>query len=104
MNDYAIVIQEFFIKRTEDYLNTVGREVLGIEHYWLRFEFAKGRGQIHAHILVILKKEIQRRIQDRVNAANGNREREAKELSHWAADQFGMTSEISSSESAPAQR
>ena len=51
VNDYAVVIQEFFIRRTEDYLSAVGKEVLGIEYYWLRFEFAKGRGQIHAHIL-----------------------------------------------------
>ena len=104
VNDYAIVVQEFFIKRTEDYLNTVGRTVLGIEHYWLRFEFAKGRGQIHAHILVILRKEIQMRIQERVIAANGNREREAKAVSDWAKDQFGMTSEISSSISSCTQR
>ena len=89
--DYAIVVQEFFIRRTEDYLNTVGRDLLGIEHYWCRFEFAKGRGQIHAHILVILSKKIQARIQERVDMAKGNREREAKYVSEWAKQQFGMT-------------
>ena len=77
----------------EDYLNTVGRDVLGIEHYWCRFEFAKGRGQIHAHILVILKKEIQNQIQEQVDAANGNRQREAKAVSDWAKSQFGKTAE-----------
>lgn len=91
VNEYAIVVQEFFIKRTEDYLNTVGRHVFGIEHYWCRFEFAKGRGQIHAHILVILSKSIQARIQERVDLAKGNREREAKYVSDWANEQFGMT-------------
>lgn len=94
VNDYAVVVQEFFIRRTEDYLNTVGREVLGIEHYWLRFEFAKGRGQIHAHALVILKKEIQEKIQRQVNSAKGNREMEAKILANWARRQFGMTAEL----------
>ena len=93
VNDYSVVIQEFFIKRTDDYLNTVGRDVLGIEHYWCRFEFAKGRGQIHAHILVILKKDIQNQIQEQVDAANGNRQREAKAVSDWAKSQFGMTAE-----------
>ena len=34
VNDYSIVIQEFFIKRVEDYLNTVGKELFEIEHYW----------------------------------------------------------------------
>lgn len=94
VNDYAIVVQEFFIRRTEDYLNTVGRKVLGIEYYWLRYEFAKGRGQIHAHILVILNKSIQKRIQEEVNGANGCRDREAKAIASWARKQFGMTAEI----------
>jgi len=94
VNDYAVVIQEFFIRRTEDCLNTVGRDVLGIEHYWLRFEFAKGRGQIHAHIVATLKKEIQNEIQDQVNSARGNRGREAEMMSDWADRQFGMTVKI----------
>ena len=93
INDYSVVVQEFFIRRTEDYLNTVGRDVLGIKHYWCRFEFAKGRGQIHAHILVILAKDSQNRIQEQVNAANGNREKEAKLVAEWAKKQFGMTAE-----------
>lgn len=93
VNDYAIVIQEFFIHRTEDYLNTIGRDVLGIEHYWLRFEFAKGRGQIHAHILVMLKKNLQARIQEQVDAAKGNREKEAQAVAKWAQKQFGMTAQ-----------
>jgi len=97
VNDYAVVIQEFFIHRTEDYLKTVGREVLGIEHYWCRFEFAKGRGQIHAHILVILRKGIQNKIQEKVNTANGNRAKEAKLVGEWAKSQFGMTAELNES-------
>jgi hypothetical protein len=94
VNDYAVVIQEFFIHRTEDYLKTVGREVLGIEYYWCRFEFAKGRGQIHAHILVILRKNIQNNIQEKVSSANGNRTKEAELISEWAKSQFGMTAEL----------
>ena len=52
-NDYAIVIQEYFQKRTEIWLKTVGKAVFGIDHYWVRYEFAPGRGQIHAHLLAI---------------------------------------------------
>ena len=101
INDYAVVVQEFFIRRTEDYLNTVGRDVLGIKHYWCRFEFAKGRGQIHAHVLVILEKDIQNKIQEQVNAANGNREKEAKLVAEWAKKQFGMTAEHTEPSSNP---
>ena len=91
VNDYSIVVQQFFIKRTEDFLNTVGKKILGIEHYWLRFEFAKGRGQIHAHFLVILRKEIQVNLQNQVNSAKGNRQKEANLIADWARQQFGMT-------------
>lgn len=93
VNDYSIVIQQFFIKRTEDFLDTIGKKILGIKHYWLRFEFAKGRGQIHAHILVILKKEIQVNLQNQVNSAKGNRQREANLIADWAKQQFGMTAQ-----------
>lgn len=104
VNDYAIVIQQFFVKRTEDFLNTVGKKILGIEHYWLRFEFAKGRGQIHAHILVILKKEIQTDIQNQVNSARGNRQREAELIADWAKQQFGMSAKCQTPSTETAQR
>jgi hypothetical protein len=41
VNDYSIVIQEFFCIQTQDFLNTVGITAFGIQHYWCRFEFAK---------------------------------------------------------------
>jgi hypothetical protein len=31
--------------------------VLGIEHYFARFEFEKSRGQIHVHLLAVLGKK-----------------------------------------------
>jgi len=43
---------------------------------------------------VILKKEIQEKIQRQVNSAKGNREMEAKILANWARRQFGMTAEL----------
>ena len=39
----------------DNWLTTVGVEEFGIKHYWMRFEFAKGRGTIHSHILAITK-------------------------------------------------
>ena len=53
MNNYSSVVQEYFQRRTELWLETVGRDVFGIAHYWMRYEFAPSRGQIHAHILAI---------------------------------------------------
>jgi len=52
---YAAVIQEFFQIRVDIWLETVRKETMGITHYWFCFEFTKGRGQIHAHIIVIIK-------------------------------------------------
>ena len=51
IDEYSIVIQEYFIKRVDIWMNTVGKKLFDITHYWIRLEFAKGRGQIHAHML-----------------------------------------------------
>jgi Helitron helicase-like domain at N-terminus len=53
INDYSIVIQEFFQERVELWLDTVGRNIFGIIYHWGRYEFAPGRGQIHIHLLAI---------------------------------------------------
>ena len=53
VNDHAIVIQEYFQHRVVSWLDTVGKAIFGIKHYWVRYEFAPGRGQIHAHLLAI---------------------------------------------------
>ena len=54
VNQYTVVIQEYFQLRVKKWLETIGKEMFGIQHYWLRFEFAPGRGQIHAHMLAIV--------------------------------------------------
>ena len=58
VNDYLIVIQEFFQKRTKDFLDNIGKDLFGIKHYWIRYEFAKSHGQIHAHLLAITDNSI----------------------------------------------
>jgi hypothetical protein len=61
VNDYTLVIQEFFHSRVDSYLKKIGFHVFGIKHYWARFEFAKSRGQIHLHLLGNYTKRIQTR-------------------------------------------
>ena len=53
VNDYTLVVQEYFQERVKIWLSTIGTKIFHIKHYWLRYEFAPSRGQIHAHILAI---------------------------------------------------
>jgi len=53
LNAQCVVVQEYFQRRVVIWLKTYGKKILGINHYWIRYEFAPGRGQIHAHILCI---------------------------------------------------
>lgn len=94
VNDYSIVVQEFFINRVEDWLNTVGKKVLGIEHYWCRLEFAKGRGQIHAHLIAILNKERMNNLQMQLRKEHMNNEDEAKIVADWASKTFGLSAKF----------
>ena len=57
INDFTLVIQEYFQARVKIWLETVGKDIFDIEHYWLRYEFAPGRGQIHCHLLAITKQK-----------------------------------------------
>ena len=51
-NDYTIVVQKYFQKLVQHWLDTVGKDIFKINHHWCRIEFAPSRGQIHAHMLV----------------------------------------------------
>ena len=53
VNDYTLIVQEYFYERVKLWLSTIGAKVFHIKHYWLRYEFAPSRGQIHAHMLAI---------------------------------------------------
>ena len=52
-----VVINEFFVQRTEAWFRIVIKEGLGFEDYWYRFEFAKSRGAIHFHSFLIDKRK-----------------------------------------------
>jgi hypothetical protein len=53
VNDHTLIVQEYFQERVKIWLETVGKKIFKIKHYWLRFEFTPSRGQIHVHILAI---------------------------------------------------
>jgi len=94
-NDYSIVIQEYFQKRVLAWLDTVGKTVFCIKHYWIRYEFAPGRGQIHAHLLAIPSNQgIYELCHMDLMEPNGNHKR-AVRLSDWASQRFGLTASVS---------
>jgi hypothetical protein len=89
VNDYTIVIQEYFQMRIKNWLKTVGKHVFKIDHYWLRYEFAPSRGQIHVHMLAISKQhnELLQEIAD----VYGNMANRAEILGKWMQESFGVT-------------
>lgn len=91
LNDYAIVVQEYFQARVEAWFATVGKHILKIKHSWCRYEFAPGRGQIHAHILAIpFDHDIYKLCHADLQEENGE-EKRAERLGQWAKDTMGMT-------------
>jgi hypothetical protein len=91
VNDYTIVIQEYFQKRTEIWLETIGKAIFGIKHHWARYEFAPGRGQIHTHLLAIPEDhDVFEECYHLLKEDNGDIKR-AEHLADWASKQFGLT-------------
>jgi hypothetical protein len=84
INDYTIVVQEYFQLRVQEWLDTVGKQVFRIRHYWGRFEFAPSRGQIHLHLLAIA--DFNRFFA--VLSSVENKKLKAQMLSAWATSQF----------------
>jgi hypothetical protein len=94
LNDYTIVVQEYFQQRVVLWLETVGKKVFGIEHYWVRYEFAPGRGQIHAHLLAIPKNPTLHQLSYELQKNRDNGECRADIIGEWAAKQFGLTASV----------
>lgn len=91
VNDYTIVIQEYFQNRVEKWLQTVGKTIFHIKHYWVRYEFAPGRGQIHAHLLAIPDNhDIFEECHLLLREPDGEQKR-ADHLANWARENFGLT-------------
>ena len=94
VNDYAIVIQEYFQKRTELWLQTVGKVIFDIKHFWVRYEFAPGRGQIHAHLLAIPNSHGVFKMCNSILKDEDGEEKRAAALAEWAELSFGLTASV----------
>ena len=55
LNRYPVILNQFFVLRTDAWFQLVLKEGLGIKDYWRRYEFAKSRGAIHFHSILWLK-------------------------------------------------
>ena len=94
LNQHALVVQEYFQIRVRLWLQTVGKKIFDIEHYWVRFAFAPGRGQIHAHLLAICPNNtIQKLCHEDLQQENGKIKRDNR-LAEWAKRKFGLTAEV----------
>ena len=91
VNDYTLIVQEYFQQRIEIWMKTIGKHVFGIKHHWLRYEFAPGRGQIHAHMLAITDHQ---HIFKQAYLHRHNPNKQAEILSAWATNTFGMTASV----------
>ena len=89
VNDYTLIVQEYFQQRVKNWLDTIGKEIFKIKHYWLCYEFTPTRGQIHAHILTISDfQDIFKQVYD----LNYDKEKQAEFLAKWAKESFDLTS------------
>ena len=91
INEYTIVVQEYFQHRVKHWLATVGKNIFKIKHYWCRFEFAPSRGQVHAHLLAISEhnkffKVLNQKVPQ---------QHKADVLAFWAKDNLGLTNDCS---------
>lgn len=89
---FSVTVQEFFQKRVNIWLETVGKKVFGIKYYWGRYEFAKGRGQIHLHLLAIVENRwFQMEYYKHVR--QNNPEQAITVLANYAKQSLGLTAE-----------
>jgi len=94
VNQYSIVIQEYFITKVKDWMETFAKDVLQVKHWFVRFEFAKGRGEIHAHILAVAENA-----SFYMAAHNAQTDEEKIEIfSKYAEDVLGLTSNFQMSD------
>ena len=96
LNDYSIVVQEYYQQRVEIWLNTVGKAIFGIKYYWVRYEFAPGRGQIHAHLLAITEDHTMYKYAHLLHEQGGEKGEKdrADFLAKWADKTFGLTASV----------
>ena len=88
VDEYSIVIQEYFSLRVNEWIETVGKKVFGIKHDWFRYEFAKGRGQIHIHMLCMLDNN---KVMKEAYDSRDDKEKKVQILSNYMRSTFDLT-------------
>ena len=88
--EHSDIVQAYFQKRVQVWFRTVGKTVFGIDHYWIRYEFAPSRGQIHAHWLAICR---DKKVLYALHRERDNQKR-ADLLAMWAKKKFDLSANI----------
>lgn len=88
VNDYTLIVQEYFQERVKIWLSTIGTKVFHIKHYWLRYEFAPSRGQIHAHMLAIHDNP---HVMKPFYRNKSNKKKQEEFLHQWMTVELGIT-------------
>jgi hypothetical protein len=88
IKEYTIVVQEFFVKKVEHWMNTFGKEVFGIKHHFIRFEFTEGRGEIHAHILAIADNQ---NVYEEAYKCGDDETKRVEVFTRYATETLGLT-------------
>lgn len=94
LKQYTSVIQEYFQQRVVVWLETVGKQIFKINHYWVRYEFAPGRGQIHAHLLAISEDQAIYKLCHNDLKCSDGKERRAIRLAEFVKQHYDMTAEV----------
>src|SRR6476620_10875542 len=80
VNDYTLIVQEYFQERVKIWLSSIGTKVFHIKHYWLRYEFASSIGQIHAHMMAIHENP---KVMEPFYSNTTNRRKQEQFLTQW---------------------
>jgi hypothetical protein len=91
VNDYTLIVQEYFQERVKIWLSTIGSKIFHIKHYWLRYEFAPSRGQIHAHILAIHDNPY---VLEPYYRYRTNKKKQEEFLHQWMTKELGITASL----------
>ena len=71
VKQYSNVVCTFFHLKTEAFIEEVLKPVYGVSDYYIRFEYAASRGQIHFHMLAWRKDRKQKQLAQVSEAVSG---------------------------------
>ena len=98
VDTYTAIIQEYFQLRLDNWMETIGKDVFEIKYYWGRFEFTKGRGQIHAHVLGIPSNLHLLHTFYEMWKINKDEKKATQLLSEYVRDRFDLSEELPTEE------